>query len=192
MTIAVGLDFDGLIGDYLSYHLGGAQYSLWRDAIGATQARKGEKPHWHDRIVKEAICEAHLNPQSPLYLRAIPGAIETIKELLAEGFILPVVTARTSEQAVLAGYWLAAHDLELDMNATHCEGTKRVALLRHGAKAHVDDTPAMLIDLYPDIPNRFLFSHGPYLKKVPDGLHLVTSWKDGIGPALRALAEAYA
>lgn len=191
MTIVVGLDFDGLIGDYKSYLQGGAQYTEWRDAIGATTQTAGTKPRWEDKVMWDALHEAHTNPESPLFLREIPGAIETIKALLAEGFILPVVTARSKPQAALATHWLALHGLELNMNATHSK-TKRDALLYHGAKAHVDDTPEMLVDLYPDIPNRFLFSHGPYTKEVPDGLHLVTSWEADIGPVLRKLARAYA
>lgn len=191
MTIVVGLDFDGLIGDYKSYLHGGAQYDAWRNATGATTQVMGAKPRWEDKVMWDALHEAHTNPESPIFLREIPGAIATIKTLLAEGFILPVVTARSKAQAALATHWLELRGVVLNMNATHNK-SKRDALLYHGAKAHVDDTPEMLVDLFPDIPNRFLFSNGPYTKEVPGGLHLVTSWANDIGPVLRRLARAYA
>lgn len=188
MTITVGLDFDGLIGDLQSYVRGGAQYHAWTHAIGLTSSHCGKKPKWKDPIVAHAFEEAHTDPESPLYLKPIPGALEEIHALLERGFTLPVVTARSEKGAVLASDWLTRQGITLPFYATEKDRTKRHVLGRLGAVAHVDDTQSVLADLRHDLTFRFLFVHGVSLRPAPPDLHVVTSWKE-LSEALRMLAK---
>jgi len=187
--ITVGLDFDGLIGDLCRYFFGGAQYAAWRDAIGIVPGRSGARPRWADPVVMKAFTEAHTDPKSPLYLQAVPDALPMIRELLADGFTLPVITARDEEGAELAAHWLRAQGVTLPFEATHQDGTKLHALLKRSAVAHVDDMPSMLRDLHPDIPYRFLFGPGNFRRPLPEGLIPVRTWRDDLAPALRALIK---
>lgn len=189
MSITVGLDFDGLIGNLRSYQKGGAQYDAWLDAIRVTPNMSYRKPARKDRVVRAALEEAHLEPSSPIYLKPVPGALETIHKLLELGFSLPVVTARTEEGAALASFWLIQQGLALPFHATHKDGTKRHALGRLGAIAHVDDTQSVLLDLRHDVLHRFLFAHGPYEHHVSPDLHFIASWSE-LEVALRELREA--
>ena len=189
MNMTVGLDFDGLIGDLRSYQKGGAQYDAWLDAIGVMQKMSERKPMIRDRVVRTAFEEAHLEPNSPIYLKPVPGAIETIHALLSLGFNLPVVTARTEEGASLASFWLIQQGLALPFHATQKDGAKRHVLSRLGAIAHVDDTQSVLMDLRHHVLHRFLFSHGPYVYPIAPDLHFITSWSE-IAIALRELREA--
>lgn len=189
MTITVGLDFDGLIGDMRNYHKGGTQYDAWMHAIGISHSNSA-KPKWKDPIVARAFEEAHIDPGSPLYLKLIPGAREEICALLNHGFTLPVVTARSEKGAELASLWLAQQGIDLAFHATEKDRTKRHTLKRLGAIAHVDDTQSVLADLEHDLPYRFLFIHGQYaLSTLLPGLRVVTSWRE-LGGALRMLAKA--
>lgn len=190
MTIVVGLDFDGLIGNLRNYFAGGSQYTAWCSAIGvAKDTLPSEKPKYTDPAVRRAFKEAHTEPGSPIYLEPVPGALEEISALLDAGFSLPVVTARNDEFTVLAQHWLRAHGIDIPVHGTHKHGTKRYAIRHVGAIAHVDDTQHVLHDLRHDLMYRFLFSHGPYNKQVADDLHFVDSWKD-LGRALRQLEKA--
>ena len=179
MSITVGLDFDGVIGGLCSYQKGGAQYDEWREAIGLMRSPHARKPARGDQIVRSAFEEAHLNPDSPIYLRPMYGAVASIRRLLALGLSLHVVTARTVEDATLAFLWLTRQGLALPFHATHNEKTKRHALARIRAVAHVDDTPRVLADIQHDTPHRILFAPFASVEcahHVASDFHTVTSW----------------
>ena len=184
----IGIDFDGVVGSLADYLEGGDQYFPWLEALAQEDKERAALGHANISCVEhaESHWRKHVDKTCPIYLRAVPGALEGLRFLKDRGHDLFIATWRTPEGVEHARLWLLDHGLEIPVVSTERDKTKLVALQRRNALVHFDDVPEMLEDLHPHIPHRFLLNwHYNADSPVSNGITRVFSWEEFIGHVLK-------
>ncbi len=105
----------------------------------------------------------------------VPGSIDGIKRLIAEGHELQVVTGRDGDSAAYARRWLREHGIEIPLTGVGDRKSKQPATT--GLDIFIDDDLDKLEDLY--VPHRFLYTWEFNLHvQLPKGISRISSWED--------------
>ena len=183
----IGIDFDGVVGSLADYLEGGDQYAHWHLALSTEEDQMAKLGHEKEVCIEHTHThkEKHVDKSSPIYLRAIPGALEGLRVLCESGYSIFIATARTPLGALHARHWLLENGIDIPVVSTAQENTKASTLKKHNAIVHFDDMPQMLEDLDPHVPHRFLL-HAHYNADLPiaQGVIRVNSWQEFITAVL--------
>lgn len=105
----------------------------------------------------------------------VPGSVDGIKRLIAQGHELQVVTGRDGDSATYARRWLHERSIEIPLTGVGDRKSKRPATT--GFDVFIDDDLDKLEDL--DVAHRFLYTWEFNLHvQLPKGISRIYSWED--------------
>lgn len=183
----IGIDFDGVIVDHREHtRLLAAErgFSLERWQTNSNLLGRFVPPHVHEEVRRLAY--GRLTPDAP----PVPGALEVLKELRGE---LYIVSARTAESVRFAQEWMLTHhvyDVVPAERIFFCGSTseKRGYCERLGIDVFIDDKLDVLDSLPYATTKALLDTDGiAHELEIDPKLHVVPGWEE-----FRALAATKA
>ncbi len=178
----IGFDFDGVIVDISNRN---EIKSRWADTLYGVKipAEKFSKSHvvggGYLTIEQYAGLQNHVynSREVGLDMSPVPGVLEFLPRLTAQGHVAKVITSREPAAAALAGEWLDAHGLDIDIVGIGQSASKAEAASKLGLSVFVDDEYHKLQNLIGVVAHRFLFTW-PYNARVEAGYVAirVSSW----------------
>ncbi|MFZ5817310.1 MAG: 5' nucleotidase, NT5C type [Bacillota bacterium] len=129
--------------------------------------------------------------QEEIYARAtpLPGALETLHRLRAQGAHIAVVTARRGSAAMVTREWLALHGVPYDLIQFNCDDKLAVARSL-GLNLGIDDDLQHVLALSQAMPVMLMDPEGRHAEtELPGNILRVRGW-DEVEPAVARLHPA--
>lgn len=192
----IGLDFDGVIVDAAERKVKAAS-ELFGIDIKPSQTKRallvpsGIMTEEQYRAVQRLVNSMRYGRT----MRAIPGALESIKQLMEYGFEIEVITARDGMGLRAARHWLRDNgfDLQRDGRCLPVTGVrnrnKADAARKRGIYLFVDDDLERLVELEGVVPWRVQFSWHYNRHERDKSIMRVDNWSNQLLPRILRMQE---
>lgn len=171
----IGVDFDGVIGNYqlLKARVAKELYGIEVDPLLMRGEMLGpDHPLTHEQYAEAQ--KAAFDPKQEQYFEPLPGAIEGMRELIARGYPVQIITSRVGEGLEGMARWLARYDLFPEYVGVGF----RVSKLPHVQKTvlYIDDSPEIIQEMTAAGLNAVLYN--PDRNPTDADVRMVHSWSE--------------
>jgi len=172
----IGLDLDDVTGNFAALKARTAERLYGVKVLPEVVEWHALIPYMLSVAAHQALLKAiNTDPEIALTMEPLPGAFQTMRQLMADGHTLTIITSRGGQSLNIARQWMANHDFDIEVIGTNGQSK---ALVTDGLDVFFEDNPSKLRDMR-NVPYLFVLNNSLNSRQqVPEGTQRVNNWAE--------------